>query len=89
MSQERLAELTRLTRVHVSRIENDHHVPKPETVRAIAEALQCPESLLVDDEEERALTVDPRDFGTAMSQLLERAVEQALASRLAREVEVA
>ncbi len=59
MSQERLAELTGLTRVHVNRIENGKHVPKPSTVALIAEALDCPAELLAaDEDEEDSLNTD-------------------------------
>ena len=49
LTQARLAEITGVTPTHVSDIERSAAQPTPEVLRRLAEALECPVSLLMSD----------------------------------------
>ena len=51
ISQEKLAEMSDITREAINRIENGLKIPKTDTILAIANALDVPPTYLLDDNE--------------------------------------
>jgi transcriptional regulator with XRE-family HTH domain len=73
MSLDTLAAQAGTSRQHLIRLEQGLHMPGPELLQRIADAIGTAASDLVpEDEAEAAAMADPRDFAAAMVEIFDR-----------------